>query len=568
MSATALAAPATADVDRNLSPTARPVLGPHPLRRPVVAALVLGALYLVLSFAMAPAGEVADVGGKLATLRVMEAHGSWTPDVGYWAANADPAGDLHPLVFTDQVGHTWAQVTTLPMLYAAYPLYRLGGAHAVVLLPILGAVACAFAARALARRLGGGDGWIAYWAIGLATPVAVYALSFWEHTIGLALMTWAFVLLFDVHRRRAGLRGALVAGLLLGAAATMRTEALVYAAVGTCVLCSAMALARRWRAAVTTGVAVLAGLVVVLVANQLLERVAFGAGRRSARVATTAGEAANAVSTRLDLSTTSFTGISGFTVSIDWVVGAVAVALVVAGVLLARSPARRVVGFGCLAIAVALYALRFTNGLGFVPGLLTASPLAAVGLVTAWRRPDLRLVGVLACAPVPVVWATQYADTMRPQWGARYLFVSGLLLAVVAVVVLRGSRAALATAIAAGAVVTAAGLAFVVVRSHSIADGTATVLDAAPAVVSMDPHFFREAGARYDPEAHWLTAESQAELRRAVAVLAGAGDARFAVVAPPSTELPDTVGGFRAGPVRVVVTRPGESLHVRTYRAA
>ena len=55
------------------------------------------------------------------------------------------------------------------MLYAAYPLYRLGGDRAVLLLPMLGAVLTALAARALARRLGGGSGWTAFWAIGLAT---------------------------------------------------------------------------------------------------------------------------------------------------------------------------------------------------------------------------------------------------------------------------------------------------------------------------------------------------------------------------------------------------------------
>ena len=66
---------------------------------------------------------------------------------------------------------------------------------------MLGAVLCAFAARALARRLGGGDGWAAFWIIGLASPVAIYALDFWEHTLGLALMLWGVVL--SARRARA-----------------------------------------------------------------------------------------------------------------------------------------------------------------------------------------------------------------------------------------------------------------------------------------------------------------------------------------------------------------------------
>jgi hypothetical protein len=540
------------------------------LQRPLVAGLLLAAIYLVASFAIAPSGEVADIGGKLATLRVMEQHDTLKPDVGYWAATADPRGDLHPLYFTNRVGDSWAQVTTLPMLYAAYPLYRVGGDRAVVLLPILGAVMCAFAARALARRLSAGDGWTAFWAVGLATPVAIYALSFWEHTIGLALMAWAVILLYDVTQRRAGTRGALGAGLLLGAAATMRTEALVYAVVATVVVCGAGALARRWRAMCTTGLAVGAGLVVVLAANQLLEQWAFGAGARSSRAAGTAAGTAGALGTRLDLATTSTTGISGFTVSIDWIVGAVAVGLIVAGVVLLRSSARRVAGMACVGVAGVLYLLRFTNGLGFVPGLLTASPLAAVGVVLLWRRRDLRLIGVLACAPVPIIWLTQFADTMRPQWGSRYLFTSGLLLAVAAVVVLRDARPALVAALVAGLVVTGLGFAFVVQRSNSIADGTHEILAAgAPAVVSLDPHFFREAGADFDPDAHWLTADSTAELWRAGAILADAGDRAFTLVAPGDLAVPTRIGGFVAdGRGRTIVTRPGESLQVVEYHAA
>src|SRR5258707_11156205 len=95
---------------------------------------------------------------------------------------------------------------------------------------MLGGLLPARGARALARRLGG-HGDLAFWAVGLATPVVVYALDFWEHTLGLAAMVWGVVLLLDVADRRAGWRAALAGGALFGVAATMRTEALVYAVV-------------------------------------------------------------------------------------------------------------------------------------------------------------------------------------------------------------------------------------------------------------------------------------------------------------------------------------------------
>ena len=42
----------------------------------------------------------------------------------------------------------------------------------------------ALTVSALARRLGG-NAWLTFWIVGLVTPVAIYALDFWEHALGL-----------------------------------------------------------------------------------------------------------------------------------------------------------------------------------------------------------------------------------------------------------------------------------------------------------------------------------------------------------------------------------------------
>ena len=245
----------------------------------MVAGLLLLVVYAGLSFALNdPRGTLGtDTGGKLATLRTMERHGGLDPDIGYWAEREDPAGVLHPLYYTYRVGRNWVNVTTLPMLYAAYPLYRIGGDRAVLLLPMLGAVFSAFAARALARRLGGGTGWTAFWAIGLASPVAIYALDFWEHSVGLAFMLWGVVFVLDVIDGRAGWRGAVGAGALFGAAATLRQEALVYLAVAGAVLGITLVVRQRaFGRAFRRGSAMLAGAAAVLLANDTLERAALG----------------------------------------------------------------------------------------------------------------------------------------------------------------------------------------------------------------------------------------------------------------------------------------------------
>src|SRR5947209_19202619 len=110
------------------------------LRRPLVAGAVLLAIYVALSFLNDTHGYLGtDTGGKVATLRVMATEHSRVPDLHYWAVAADPAGKVYPLYYTSHFGSDWVNVTTLPMLYVGYPLYRVGGYRLALLLPMLGA---------------------------------------------------------------------------------------------------------------------------------------------------------------------------------------------------------------------------------------------------------------------------------------------------------------------------------------------------------------------------------------------------------------------------------------------
>ena len=212
------------------------------------------------------------------------------------------------------------------MIYAGYPLYLLGGLRAILLLPMLGGVLTALGARALARRLGGrGD--LAFWAVGLLTPVVIYSLDFWEHTLGLAAMLGGIVVLLDVVDGRVGWRGALVGGALFGIAATMRTEALVYAAATVLVLAWA---ARRHlpRRPVWCAAAAGVGVLVPLVANQLLEQAILGTGLRAARTVGAAGEGGTGVWSRVKEALTTTVGLNRYAVPTDWLLGALLAGLV------------------------------------------------------------------------------------------------------------------------------------------------------------------------------------------------------------------------------------------------
>ena len=123
-------------------------------------------------------------------------------------------------------------VTTLPMLELGRPLWNLGGYRLALLLPMAGAVGAAFASRSLARRSAGeAAGWWAFWVVGLASPMVIYALDFWEHAPGVACIVGAVALLAAIVDGAPVPARALGAGALLGLAATMRTEALVYTLV-------------------------------------------------------------------------------------------------------------------------------------------------------------------------------------------------------------------------------------------------------------------------------------------------------------------------------------------------
>ena len=241
---------------------------------------------------------------------------------------------------------------------------------------MLGALLCAFAARrwrvaSAAETDGRRSG-----SIGLASPVAIYALDFWEHTVGLGLMLWGVVwcstcsIASEDVARCVWSRGA-----LFGAAATMRTEALVYLAVcgGTCLPRDARTRARlpvdhRPRSDACSQAPAWS-----LVANDALERLVLGtdvARRARRRHRPGRGHLARGPGAR---SGHHVLGTNRLAWASDLVLGGVIVA---AGrdwhlAACSRVPERSVVlGVAALLGAAVLYLFVFGNGLGFVPGLL------------------------------------------------------------------------------------------------------------------------------------------------------------------------------------------------------
>ena len=535
------------------------------LRRPLTAALLLLALYGLLSLANDPRGFLGtDTGAKVATLEVMTDRHRVDPDVGYWAERWDTDGSLHPLYLTSRRGDRWVQVTTLPMLYAAYPLYRAGGYRLALLLPMLGAVAAALAARALARRWGD-DGTAAFWIVGLASPMTIYALDFWEHSMGVALMAWAAVLLLRV------LDGpwwyGLAAGALLGTAAALRTEALVYAAVLTAAVVLTLLVARRPVQAVAAGMAVAVGLATLVAANAALESAAVGSALRVDRAAGAVGlRSSEPADSRVDEAVVTLASPMAAVDGRAKIAGLLLLALLLLLAFAAASarapgPAARAAG----AAVAALYLARLLDGPDFVPGLVAAAPLAAAGVVHAWGRRSGVVVAGAAVAALSLVWAFQFRGGAAPQWGGRYILVSGFLLTVAGVVALgRLVRWARVELVGLSVAVTVLGLVWLGVRSHGVGEAAGQLTARPePVLVSRVAHLVRELGTTYD-DRRWLTALSRADLREAGEVLEAADLDRFATVDLPGRAAP-TIPGWRAGPAIRVRFLPDVDLVVTPY---
>jgi hypothetical protein len=540
--------------------------------------MVLGlfVVYVGLSFLNDTHGFLGtDTGGKVATLRVMDQQGRLDPDLKYWAEQWDPNGTLHPLFYTFHWGTRWMNATTLPVLYAALPLYEALGYRGALVLPMLGSVAAALAARALAQRLGSKHPDRVFWVVGLASPLTVYALDFWEHSIGVALLLWAGVALVDAVGRRSW-KLAFVAGVLFGAAFSLRTEALVYAAVA-----GAFAAWIAWRRAgpacvARLGAAMAGGALLSVGLDALLDQATVG---RLIRLSRAGGAAAGAGGSGGTVPGSRISDAIATTVnlraSLDgaaYLQGAVLLLCLVMVVARFRrgsaEPDRRLlVGYG--AVIALLYLTRFHEGPGFVPGLFAATPIAAVALVCGWQTPLRRTLTIAALSALPLVWIFQFVGGAAPQWAGRYELPTTIVLLIVGAVGLEALPRWLARSFIGLSVgVTLFGVVWLGQRSHDVGEASRAVNRLPqPVLVSSDAHLFREMGGSYDPSARRLTAVTRADQDRAATVVHEAGFHEFGFIDLDSDPVRQ-FSGYRAGDVQFIQLFDHVRLRVTTYRDA
>jgi hypothetical protein len=212
-------------------------------------------------------------------------------------------------------------------------------------------------------------------------------------------------------------------------------------------------------------------------------------------------------------------------------VGGLLLVGLVVGALRAGRAGRPDVARACLLALAAWHVVMVVHGLGFVPGMLVAAPLAVVGLAT--RPPSGTGAYVLAVAlgALPLVWAFQYLGGADPQWAGRYALASCLLLVILGAVALPSlDRTIRIGLVAVSLLVTTAGVAWLVQRSHST-DRWFVAAAARPeeVLIARNGFFVREGGVG-SAERRWLTAPTSADLDVAVGVVRRAGLHTFATV--------------------------------------
>lgn len=547
------------------SEAAEPTRAPELLRRPWAAALIVLAVYAVLAVANSTDGYLGtDTGAKVITLDHMVERGTLSPDVGYWAAEWDEDGTYHPLLDTVQNDDgEWINVTTLPMLVAAWPLYAVGGYRLALFLPMFGALLAAFAVRDVARQLGDEEaGWTAYWLTALGSPIAIYALDLWEHSLGAGLMVGAFALLLRLFRDDRRWWLPVLAGLALGASASMRTETFVAAFVFVAATCAVQVARHRWAWGVACGALAVVGFAAPWLADAALEDALGGSSRTDRAAGVVGADRWAELGTRMEEAATTWFGLPAAAYPGNALLGLMAIGSLVLAALLVRRGERRAAAVALVIVAFA-YLVGLSGGLAFVSGAFLTAPVAALLVTRRGWDPASRFTLAVALVTTVLIWLFQFTGGAGPQWGGRYILATTLLLLALGAVALnRLDQSMRAYAVGLSAVVAILGFVWLGQRSHDV-DRFFDDLAQRPedVIISTNGFLVREAGPAYDDH-RYLSVGRQGDLEGAMEVARRAGAGHVGVLTEAS-RTPD-VDGRPAG--RTQVEFLGVPMFIHSFR--
>ncbi|MBI5566738.1 MAG: hypothetical protein HY870_17695 [Chloroflexi bacterium] len=172
-----------------------------------------------------------DAGVKLWQVQGILHTGQLLAPIHYPGAMYDPEHLYSPFVppwFLWQNGQPYSEYTS-PFIWLSAPLYGLFGHAGLLLVPWLGGALIVIVAAWLAWRASP-TRWAALVpiVIGVSSPLLIYSLEFWEHTLGTLLALLALAALIKANEAYRPTRWLIAAGAALGLSLTMRAELYVY----------------------------------------------------------------------------------------------------------------------------------------------------------------------------------------------------------------------------------------------------------------------------------------------------------------------------------------------------
>jgi hypothetical protein len=206
----------------------------HQITKSIVVVAVFTAILIALAATLRPdAFFVGDQGIKLAAARNAIRFPSHPLNVPLPVVAGDPLPHVEPF-FVVHNDHAHAITSEIFPLVSA-PLLAALGLRGLYVLPAVGFIVTLFACGWLATTLDPRrSAALVAVVAALGTPFLFYGLEFWEHMPALALGTAGAALLLDAAARRPGAHASsaptFAAGLLMGAAIVLRTEAACFVA--------------------------------------------------------------------------------------------------------------------------------------------------------------------------------------------------------------------------------------------------------------------------------------------------------------------------------------------------
>lgn len=193
--------------------------------------LALGAGLLLLAWWLqrGPTFFSSDTGLRFMQVKSLLARGWQSPVMVNPGQPLDPGLNYLPYYFAyarigDQI---YLPISALFPLLASF-WYAGVGAAGLAVVPVLGAVLAAAAVYKLGRLSGLPHAFWGLWLAVLATPLLFYSLTFWDHTLGTAVLLWAVVGVAAGLKRERPLP-FILGGMALGLGLEPRPEAYVFA---------------------------------------------------------------------------------------------------------------------------------------------------------------------------------------------------------------------------------------------------------------------------------------------------------------------------------------------------